>query len=116
MDKLNFYDSELTDLPNCHEGVGILKFMDVFPTESFASGLMFIHHTILPPGTSVGLHAHENDEEIYIVLEGQGLYTQDDDTFKVKPGDVLRNKPFGSHGLENTGDVDLKLIVFCAKV
>ena len=116
MDKYNIYDCELTDLPNCHDGVGVLKFVDVFQTESFASGLMFIHHTVLPPGTSVGLHAHENDEEIYIVLEGNGIYTQDNFIFGVKPGDVLRNKPFSSHGLENIGDVDLKLIVFCVKV
>jgi quercetin dioxygenase-like cupin family protein len=116
MDRFNFFESKLEDVENCHDGVGTIKFIDVFPPESFASGLMFMHHTVLPPGTTIGLHTHENDEEIYVVLEGQGLYTGDKERFVVKPGDVLRTKPFGTHGLENTENVDLKLIVFCVEV
>jgi len=116
MSRFNYLESPLVDLPNCHEGIGILKHNNAFLTESFASGLLFIHHTILPPGTTIGVHAHENDEEVYIVLEGDGLYTEDEEKFVVKTGDILRNRPYGTHGLVNTGEKDLKLLVFCVKI
>ena len=116
MNRFNFLESPFIDLVNCHDGIGTVKHNDAFPKESYASNLMFLHHTVLPPGTTIGNHAHENDEEIYIVLEGKGLYTQDDETFPVKEGDILRNRPYGTHGLVNTEAVDLKLLVFCVKV
>ena len=116
MSRFNYLESSLIDLPHCHDGIGILKHNDAFPADSYASGLQFIHHTILPPGTTIGNHTHGNDEEVYVVLEGQGLYTEDDKTFPVKPGDILRNRPYGTHGLVNTEEIDLKLLVFCAKV
>jgi mannose-6-phosphate isomerase-like protein (cupin superfamily) len=116
MERANFLENPLIDLENCHDGIGTLKHNDAFPAESYASNLMFIHHTILPPGTSIGEHAHENEEEIYIVLEGKGIYSQDEEKFPVKAGDILRRKPYGTHGLVNTENTDLKLLVFCVEV
>ncbi|MDR3038050.1 MAG: cupin domain-containing protein, partial [Candidatus Adiutrix sp.] len=43
----------------------------------------------LPAGSAIGFHIHQNDEEIYIITRGRGLYTRNDgQTAEVAPGDV----------------------------
>ena len=29
----------------------------------------------LPPGASIGLHKHDNNEDVYIIISGQGIFT-----------------------------------------
>ena len=65
------------------------------------------------PGFKIGLHTHNMDEEeFYLILEGEGTMHRDGLTFLVRPGDLVRNRPGGTHSLVNTGSTDLKLIVF----
>ena len=58
-------------------------------------------HALLPPGTSVGYHRHETIEECYVIMEGSGRMTVDDETIEVIPGDVILNRLGGSHGIYN---------------
>jgi len=108
----NYLESTLEDLPNCHEGSGVLKHVQLFAEQDFKSTLRFFNYTVLPPGTSIGLHKHGNDEEIYVVIEGSGQMTLDGTIHPVRTGSVILNRPFGEHGVENTGDCDMKLLVF----
>ena len=39
------------------------------------------------------IHSHKNNEEIYIVLEGKGTATLDDEMVALNKGDVLRISP-----------------------
>lgn len=76
---------------------------------SFAN---FIDVSIVPVGADIGIHTHTMDnEEIYIVLSGRGLMYVDGQEFEVTDGDVIVNRPGGTHGLKNIGDVDLRLVV-----
>lgn len=108
----NFLEMQLEDLPNCHEGEGVCKHIEVFSGEEFDTNIRFFNYTILPPGVTIGNHAHGNDEEVYIVLEGEGMYFMDGQEYPVKAGSIMKNNPFGTHGLRNTGNVDLKILVF----
>ena len=55
----------------------------------------------LPSGGSIGIHTHEGDEEIYIILSGKGLYTDDDGRRQeVGPGDVTLTMKGQKHALE----------------
>jgi len=102
-------------LINCHEGEGLVKFREIFAGDDFKTGFSFIHHTVLPPQTTIGIHQHSDDEEFYVVLSGFGEMFVDGETSQVKKGDVILNPPFGTHGLKNTSpDIDLELLVFCA--
>jgi quercetin dioxygenase-like cupin family protein len=108
----NFLNANLKDEPNCHQGEGVLKHISLFEDEDFESKLRFINYTILPPGTSIGVHGHRNDEETYIVLEGNGTMMVDGELKEVIPGDVIVNKPYGTHGLANNSEAELKILVF----
>jgi len=62
----------------------------------------------LSPGSAVGVHTHHNDEEIYIIVSGRGLYTKNDGgTEEVFPGDMTLTRKGESHGILNNGDEPL---------
>lgn len=72
----------------------------------------FIDFTIVPVGSDIGLHTHSCDnEEIYIIISGCGEMEVDGQPSPVGPGHVIVNRPGGTHGLKNTGDTDLHMVV-----
>jgi len=74
--------------------------------------LRFIDLSVLAPGADIGRHTHADDnEELYVVVEGRGLMSLDGEEFEVEPGDVILNRPGGSHGLRNTGQQELRIVV-----
>jgi mannose-6-phosphate isomerase-like protein (cupin superfamily) len=66
----------------------------------------------IPPGHGIGLHTHgTDDEEIYIIVDGTGTMTVEDHSLPVGPGDVAHNPVGGTHGLLNSGSVEMRLVV-----
>ncbi|QHT59107.1 cupin domain-containing protein [Paenibacillus lycopersici] len=112
MKKKNFLTAALEPLDHCHEGTGTLRHITLFDASEFESQLRFLNYTVLPPGTSIGLHKHAQDEEVYVILEGTGTMTVDGESTPVKPGDVFVNRPWGEHGLVNDSEEELRILVF----
>lgn len=108
----NFLNAQLGDEVQCHDGIGTLKNVTLIKEGEAASQLRFVNYTVLPPETSIGHHRHGNDEEYYIVLEGEGRMYVDGESKRVVAGDIIVNKPFGEHGLVNDTEKDLKILVF----
>ena len=67
---------------------------------------MYVKAT-LEKGCSMGVHQHKGDGEIYYILSGKGLYTDNDTTYEMGPGDAAFCKNGDRHGIENIGDEDL---------
>jgi uncharacterized cupin superfamily protein len=71
--------------------------------------------TVVPPGKKAfPFHAHHNSHELFIILEGTGIYRFGRDTYPIKAGDVLA-APAGkgveaAHQIVNTGTVELKYL------
>jgi quercetin dioxygenase-like cupin family protein len=101
-----------SQLEGSHDGKGRVKNALLYGDTDFSTNLRFVIYTELPPGTSIGYHTHGNDEEVYVILEGLGTMTIDGEVHEVRAGDVILNKPYGSHGLENTSGSVLKILVF----
>lgn len=98
--------------PRCHDGVGDLDFTEVLRGgDSPGKRIRFMHDDVLKPGVSIGVHAHSGDEEYYYVVAGRGVMTLDGQRHEIEAGDVAAVFPGGSHGLENTGGEDLRIIV-----
>jgi len=66
---------------------------------------------VIPPNATVGYHQHENNEEMYIILEGSGTMTIDNKKFKVKKGDMIKNSPYGEHGIANDSNANIDLLI-----
>lgn len=102
-------------LHNCHDGSGDLDWTVVLGgTETAGRFVRFIHRDRLPPGVSIGDHRHEDTEEYYYVVAGEGTMTLDGDPIPVAAGDVTAVYPGGIHGLKNTGRGALDFVVICA--
>lgn len=101
-------------LPRCHAGKGDLDWSSVLDDKDLQGRtLKYWHDDILPPGVSIGLHQHKDDEEYYYILSGEGTMTLDDKTFTVRERDIAAVFPGGCHGLENTGSEPMRIIVVC---
>ena len=105
--------------PRCsaHAGTGLIRFARIAGAGDLAGSCNFIDYAEVPPGASIGRHRHGDDEEeLYLVLDGEGQMWRNGETFDVRGGDLVRNPPGGEHGLRNTGDAPLRLFVFELRV
>lgn len=101
------------DVVQAHGGEGLIRFARMATSESLSGACHFIDFTTMPVGTSIGEHTHAMDEEeFYLILSGSGRMRRDGEEFDVGPGDLIRNRPGGTHGLTNTGSLPLQLFVF----
>lgn len=72
----------------------------------------------VPPGKSgCPFHNHHVEEELFVILSGEGEYRFGPNRYPVKPGDVLgapAGGPETAHHLINTGTVPLKYLSISA--
>jgi uncharacterized cupin superfamily protein len=60
------------------------------------------------------LHAHRENEEVYIVVSGEGIFHLDGEEFPVSEGSVVRVAPSATRGFR-AGNTDLHLVCVQAK-
>jgi len=63
----------------------------------------------MEPGGFQHLHSHK-PEQMYYILEGQGLMNVDGEERSVQAGDCIFFPPAAVHGLKNTGEGKLRYI------
>jgi len=91
-----------------HNGSGLSTAYSFF---SAAPGLQLtFRKRVLQKGAVLGYHL-QKDDEIYYVVSGTGIMRMNTDSFAVKAGDGILTRPGNSHGLRQTGDEDLVLII-----
>ena len=75
---------------------------------------MGISYNEVPPGKSgCPFHNHHVEEELFVILEGEGTYRFGAERYAVGPGDILgapAGGPETAHHLINTGTVPLKYL------
>jgi mannose-6-phosphate isomerase-like protein (cupin superfamily) len=94
-----------------HEGEGLIEVSRPFIHSDFKGPWHFVDYAVLPPGTSIGLHTHSDNEELYCILEGEGVMTVNGEQRRVFKGDLILNPPGGTHGLENQSTKNLSILV-----
>jgi len=71
---------------------------------------------VLPAGRGTPfLHAHRQNEELYIFVKGQGQLVVDGEVLEVREGTVVRVAPDGARAWRNNSSEDLHYIVVQAK-
>lgn len=62
----------------------------------------------LRPGASIGMHGHDGNEDAYIIVSGEGIFTDSEGSeSRVKAGDVTIARKGDRHALRNSGNEDL---------
>ncbi|MDL2227195.1 cupin domain-containing protein [Deltaproteobacteria bacterium OttesenSCG-928-M10] len=69
----------------------------------------------LPVGASIGVHTHTDNEEVYIITKGRGIYTDNDgQEYPVLPGDTTLTRRGEKHGLAQSGDEPMTFLAIIA--
>ena len=76
-------------------------------------GILFFAYGVLKPGRTIEAHI-DPYEEIYYVLQGQGVMTVGDDRRKVNAGDAIWLPHGVPHSLTNDGNEDCTILVTAA--
>jgi mannose-6-phosphate isomerase-like protein (cupin superfamily) len=94
-----------------HGGKGECGIRMVWDQQDFRNNWGFLAHVLLPAGVSIDYHRHDLMEETYVVINGSGRITVDDETEVVYEGAVIPNRIGGSHGIYNHTQDDLEMLV-----
>ena len=79
------------------------------PEELNGKGRLFARMT-LTPGTGIGYHVHENDSEIFYILEGTAEYNDNGTLTEVHAGDVTLCPAGTGHGNIHKGTETVNLV------
>lgn len=99
-----------------HDGFGPIAFRRMFDASAFSSPIDFVDVTVVPPGSTIGKHAHLGTEEIYIILAGTPIVEVDGDARRLAPGDVSVVRSGSSHSLVNDTDANVRIGVVQVRV
>lgn len=90
---------------------GIVSWRTLLSADRTASASLTVGTATLDPGASVdgALHRHAPDE-IYVILEGEGLVHIDGEAHPVRAGSAVFVPGGVWHHAENTGSVPLRLL------
>jgi quercetin dioxygenase-like cupin family protein len=75
---------------------------------------MMIGLNCLEPGQTQSVHAHEGADKFYFVLEGSGTFTVGDEERQADAGTVVAAPAGIRHGVTNSGNERLSLLVAIA--
>jgi len=87
-----------------------------FRADDFLSKILWFNDNLIQPGVAIEPHEHEDIEEVYYVLQGQGKMRIGKQGRSVSEGDAIYLPPRKTHTLRNTGTYPLKFVCIGAKV
>lgn len=107
----NYLKTRLQRQPSSHGGSGPVALYEIWEKADFKSNIDFVDRVIVPPGSDIGFHQHGNNEEMYVLLEGNGLMKMENEEIEVEKGDMILNPAGGRHGLSNHSTENIDLLV-----
>lgn len=88
----------------------------VFFDSAVKSSSMNLSFTVLPPHVAGDMiHTHTENEEIYLILTGEGEFKIDGQVVPVREGSAVRIAPAGRRSYRNTGDGPMTILCMQAR-
>lgn len=92
-------------------GTGTVKFERVWERDTeLKSQARLFSKLILEPGVSIGWHIHENEEEIFLVLQGRARVSDNGKEAVLETGDTIITQSGEGHSVACEGDETLVLL------
>jgi mannose-6-phosphate isomerase-like protein (cupin superfamily) len=91
-------------------GTGSVEFTHVFLKEELTGKARLFARLTLPPGSSIGFHAHDGEEEVFYILSGRGTVEDQGAASEVGPGDAVLTGGGAGHSIANPGTAPLELL------
>jgi mannose-6-phosphate isomerase-like protein (cupin superfamily) len=103
-------DREVEIRPNMKGGKGEVKLLHSFADKELESPARLCAEINIEPGNSIGVHTHENEEEIFYIIEGTAKANDNGEDVILTSGDSLLTGGGRCHGIENIGNDTLRLV------
>lgn len=91
-------------------GKGTVFTRKVWTSDDFRTNWEYLHHYLIPPGSSIGLHRHDNMEVVYYILSGKGRGTVNDATYDIIEGDAMSCILHNSIGVYNNSNEEMEIM------
>jgi mannose-6-phosphate isomerase-like protein (cupin superfamily) len=91
-------------------GDGAARLKHLFSEEELGSNSRLIAHVTLFPGDSVGAHPHTGEREVYYILSGQALFTENSVDTLLNPGDSTITGGGDTHAMACAGETPLEFL------
>jgi mannose-6-phosphate isomerase-like protein (cupin superfamily) len=98
--------------PNMRGGRGDVTVRHLFQPEEFGGKVRLCAQLSLPAGASIGLHAHADEDEVYLVTRGSGMLDEGGRETRVQAGDAMLTGKGASHAIRNDGPEPLEIVAF----
>ena len=95
---------------NMRGGNGEVTITHCFGKAEFTAKTRLCARLSLPPEAGIGMHPHETEDEVYIVLRGSGILDDGESKTRVSEGDAILTGKGASHAIRNNGAETLELI------
>ncbi len=92
------------------DGAGSTEILHIIKKEDTKGHLRLFAKVRLRKGCSIGLHAHEGEDEVFYILSGKGKANDSGKEYDVGPGDAIVTGNGASHSIANTGDEPLEFM------
>lgn len=104
-------DFESRVLENMRGGEGSVRIEKIWnpKTELKANNRLFAK-LVLEPGSSIGFHKHEDEEEVFVVLRGVAEADDDGEAVTLNMGDSILTADGAGHSIKSVGDEALELL------
>ena len=96
-------------------GQGEVTVRHLFQPEEFGGKVRLCARLLLPPGASIGTHTHADEDEVYLVISGSGLLTEDGREIRVTAGEAILTGKGASHAIRNDGAKPLEIMAWIVK-
>ncbi len=104
-------DNMITELrEHMRDGDGTVEIMHLFNKGEYDGKARLIAKITLHKGCSIGKHIHNNEEEIFYIIKGNGTFDDNGNILPVKQGDATITRNGQYHSIANTGDEDMEII------
>ena len=91
-------------------GPGTVQLTKLASSEDMNFRSRFFAKMVLEPGSGIGFHQHNGENEIFYIISGHGIYDDDGKAVEVEAGDVTVTTSGQGHAIHNDSDEDLVLI------
>jgi len=91
-------------------GKGHVELKHIFTKDEVKGNARLCARITINPGNSIGVHKHENEEEIFYIISGKGLIDDNGTKTEVNPGDAVLTGYGDYHSVESIGTEPLVML------